>query len=105
MDEKYWKNIDRIDEYANRFTQFKIGNRQWLGLERFVYVYVACGGDINDAIGEAVAAKLTASLLTALKGKSDVNEAEFTETVEYAIGEDYSESAKKLISECLKERS
>jgi len=105
VDEKYWKNIDRIEEYANKFTSFKIGNRQWLGFERYTYVYAACGGEIDEAVGEAVAAKLVASLTVALKGKAEANEDGLIEAIEKAIGEDYSESARKLIAGGSKELS
>ena len=103
VDEKYWKNIDKIEDYANKFTQFKIGNRQWLGLERFIYVYVSCGGDIDEAVGEAVAARVVASVLTAIKDKTEAKEDDLTEIFENALGEDHSESAKKLMAGSSKE--
>ena len=100
LPEEMWKRIDRIEEQVSRRTPFAMGNKLWLCLEKYAYVYVACGGDAADAIDRAAAAKLMAAALSALAALPRDDERSFGETVETILGEDRAEACKKLIKAC-----
>ena len=100
VSEDLWKKIDRIEEFTNKRIPFALGNKVWLCLEKYAYVYISCNGDAVDAVDHAAAAKLMASVLAALKGKITTDERSISETVEMILGEDHAEACKRLIKDC-----
>ena len=100
VDEELWKRVDRLEDYAQRYASFSIGNKLWLALEKFAYVYLACGGNETEALDEATAAKLIAPLMILLNGKLSSDDQSFADTVETMFGEDHAEACKKLIRTC-----
>ncbi len=97
VDEELWKKIDRFEEKINYQTPFHIGNKLWLCLEKFAYVYIACGGEQMNAVDEAVAAKLMVPAMLAQKGAAAEDDKSLDETVEAIFGEDRAEACKRVI--------
>ncbi len=100
VDEELWKKIDRFEEKINHQTPFHIGNKLWLCLEKFAYVYLACGGEQINAVDEAVAAKLMVPVMLAQKGATAEDGKSLDETVEAIFGEDRAEACKRVIKAC-----
>ena len=100
IDEDTWKKIDRIEEFANAHTPFHIGNKLWLCLEKFAYVYVACGGEKISAIDEALAAKLMIPVMSALQDKLTSEDRSVEDTVETILGDGRADACKKAIKAC-----
>lgn len=98
--EDLWKRIDRFEEFAQHHASFVIGNKLWLSIEKFVYVYCACGGNEMEALDEAVAAKLILPVMSLLNGKLTSDDQSLVETVETVFGEDHAEACKKMIRTC-----
>jgi len=99
VDEELWKKVDRLEDYVNGYSGFHIGNKLWLGLEKFAYVYMACGGEKIKALDEAVAATLMPIVMTSLRGKLSDEDRSLSETVENIFGEDCADACKKLAEE------
>lgn len=96
--ETLWKKIDLLEESVARNADFCIENKHWLGLESFVYAYIACGGNDYEAIDEAVAARLIVPMTLARKeAEADTD---FESLIEKAFGEEHGEACKKLIRIC-----
>ena len=96
--ETLWKKIDLLEESVARSADFCIENKHWLGLESFVYAYIACGGNDYEAIDEAVAARLIIPMMLARKeAEADTD---FESLVEKVFGEEHGEACKKLIRIC-----
>ena len=100
VDEELWKKIDRLEEKINSQTPFHIGNKLWLCLEKYAYVYIACGGEQLDAVDEAVAAKLMVPVMLAQKGVDAEDGKSLEETMEAIFGEDRAEACKRVIKAC-----
>lgn len=100
VDEDLWKKIDRFEEYVASQTEFHIGNKLWLCLERFAYVYMACGGEQIDAVDEAVAAKLMVPVLYALKDSASDDERSLDDVLDTVFGEDRAEACKNIVKAC-----
>ena len=100
VQEELWKRIDRFEEFAQRHASFVIGNKLWLSLEKFAYVYLACGGNETTALDEAVAAKLILPVVLLLNGQLSSDDQNLLETVETVFGEDHAEACKKMIRTC-----
>ena len=92
--EDMWKKIDRLEEFANTYEAYHIGNKRWLGLERFAFVYMACGGEAPAAVDEAVAIKLLPSVAATVDGKIDETDKSLAETIDEIFGEDHTETCQ-----------
>ncbi len=97
IDEDDWKKIDRLEEYVAAHSQYSIGNKLWLCLERYVAVYLACAGDKADAIDVGVSVKLLPSMLSALSGNMSREEKSFASTLEDILGNMGSDRCKELV--------
>ena len=100
VEEEIWKKVDRFEEYVNGKTAYHIGNKAWLGLERFAYTYMACGGEKADAVDYALSAKIISSVLVALNGKLGEEDSGVSETLELVFGEDNVYACKNIVKSC-----
>lgn len=99
--EEVWKKIDRLEENVSAKSDgFALGNKMWLCLEKFAYVYIACGGDINDALDRAISAKLMATIVSALKSSPSGFDRSLGETVETILGDGNAYACQKFINDC-----
>ena len=97
VDEGAWKKLDRLEEYVNSHSEFKIGNKMWLGMEKFVYAYIAGGGETAVAIDEAVASKVMSAALCAVGQSKSDTEVGMIETLELIFGDDKIAACKKVV--------
>ena len=97
VDEESWKQLDRLEEYVKARSEFKIGNKMWLCMEKFAYAYIASGGDTAVAIDEAIAAKIMPAALAAVREDNSDSENSMVETLDLIFGEDKSEACKRVV--------
>ncbi len=97
VSEEIWKKTDRIEEYAARRSEFKIGNKLWLCLEKYASVMLACECDPAESIDRALAAKLVPSLILSLDGKIENGDRGLAETLEVVFGDGNTDICKALI--------
>lgn len=102
LDEELWKRVDRFVAFAKRAVPVSIGNKQWLGMEKYAAVYLACGGDKQDTVDRMLTARL-APTLDALLCNCDEHD-ELASVAEEIFGEGNVESCCKLIKEAQKNR-
>lgn len=100
VDEATWKKVDRLEAYVASRAPYHIGNKLWLCLEKYVGTFMACGAEQNEAVDEAIAAKILPSMIMAANGTFTANEAGFAETLESIFGEDNVDACKKVIKTC-----
>ncbi len=98
VDESAWKKIDRFESYVNTYEKYHIGNKIWLGLEKFSSVYLACDGDKNEALDNAMAVKLIPSVMKALNGKLSKEDRGVSETLDSIFGGEVLDECHKMIN-------
>ena len=99
--EEVWKKIDRLEEQVRaKAASFTLGNRMWLSLEKYAYVYIACGGEVNDALDRATCGKLMAAIVSALKKSESGFDRGFVETVEAIFGDGNAYACQRFINDC-----
>ena len=98
VDESVWKKIDRIESYVNTYAKYHIGNKIWLGLEKFSSVYLACDGDKNEAVDNAMAVKLIPSVVKALNGKLSKEDRGVAEALESIFNDEALDECQKMIN-------
>lgn len=97
IEEDDWKKIDKLEEYVGKYTEYSIGNKMWLGLEKYAVVYLACGGEDKIALDKGIGTKLLPSMITALRGKVSREEKSFSEVIEEVLGEDSADFCKEQL--------
>ena len=96
VDESIWKKVDKLEEFACKHIEFSIGNKQWLGIEKYVAVYTACNGELDEAIDRVVASKIIPGIV-ATTVNTEGAELELADEVEIIFGENNAENCRKVI--------
>ncbi len=97
VSEEIWKRVDKLEKYAARFSDYRIGNKLWLGFEKHISLLNACGLEMSEAVDIAVSARLIPSMSVAVKDKLTDEDQSLSETAELSLGEDNAECIKRLI--------
>ena len=98
-DEETWKRIDRIESYARRYSDFRTGNKLWIGMETYLAVLLSDGVAPTDALDEALAVKLLPALIPALSGKLPQEERGLSETLEAVLGDGNADLCRRTVKE------
>ena len=102
VNEDQWKKVDRLTAFVDKNVPFSIGNKQWIGMERYASAYLACGGDMIDAVDRMLSARL-APTLSVVVSESDVS-AELVSAVEEIFGEGTVDICSKALKEAEKKK-
>ena len=62
--------------------------------------YIACGGEINDALDRSTCAKLMPAIVSALKKSESGFDRGFVETVEAIFGDGNAYACQRFINDC-----
>ena len=100
--EENWKKVDKLEDYLSGASEFKIGNKTWLCLEKFASVFMASGGEENEALDEAICAKLIVPAIAAYKESADKFDKPLGETLDAIFGTDSVNSCLKMIKHCFR---
>ena len=100
--EEYWKRFDLLNEYLTTTVGYTFKNLLWRRLENYVSVFMACGGEVMDAMDHAIAAIIIPELCgyerEKLAGRGD--ELSILSSLEQILGEDHisasTDAIKKL---------
>lgn len=99
LDEIYWKRIDRLEEYVSACNDYRIENKQWLRMERFVGTYLAVADEADEALDYAVAQHVLYGMLATVAASKKQPEEKFTHTVESVFGEGCAPCSLKTVRE------
>ena len=99
VDEEAWKKIDRLEAYAARFGEFRMGNKLWLGLELYMAALLSMGVTQTAALDETVAVKLLPALIPALSGRIHRDERGLCETLDAIFGDDCTALCRRTVKE------
>lgn len=97
ISEDVWKKVDKIEKYAKRFSDYRIGNKLWLSFEKHIAMLLSSGMVISEALDLAVCSRLISSLSVALKGVIPEDEQTLSESLEFVFGEGNADLSKKAI--------
>lgn len=88
IDEQTWKAVDTLEEFVNERTPYHIGNKIFLQLECYLSVYLACGGEIEEAVDGVLSSKLLPTIMTMLKDNPQMVDVDMVQTIESIFGEE-----------------
>ncbi len=88
VSEEIWKKIDKIEKYAKGYSNYTIGNKLWLDVEKHMEILLACGVEVDEAIDAALAIRVLPSITASLKDKLTKEDKTVLQTVEFVFGVD-----------------
>ena len=95
--EDTWKKIDKLEGYAKEHSDYAIGNKLWLDLEKSMAMLLACEMELADATDAAVATRILPSIASALKDKLSKEDKTILQTVEFVFGDDNIQYSKAFL--------
>ncbi len=99
LDEGVWKKLDALEAYAAQYSDYKIGNKLWLGIEAYLAILTNAGIYQNEAVDETLAVKLIPCIVKALSGKLSRENRGLVETMEFIFGDGNTSACRKVIRE------
>jgi beta-glucosidase len=100
VDEDDWKKIDKLADFVRARTPYELGNKLWLCLENYLFTYMACDGEVGEAMDATMASKLLPSVIGALNGKTSSGDKGLIEMMEDLFGEENLAISEKMIRDC-----
>ena len=103
VNESEWKKLDSFSAFVNGYVPFAIGNKQWIGIERYIAVFEGCGGDADVAFDRALAVRLIPSVISAAsKAEKRID---LIDGINTAFGDSEISACRKVIKDSAKNRS
>ncbi len=88
MSEELWKKIDSLEAYMASYVPYRIGNKQWLQMEKYLSILTLAETDIFAALDRAMCANLLPEITALLKDKVKSGDKDLLEAIEQFFGED-----------------
>ena len=98
ISEDTWKKVDKLEKYAAKFSDYRIGNKLWLSFEKHIGLLMAAKLDVSEALDLTMAARLVSSVAVAVKDKIGEEDQNLIESLEFIFGEEKVDNSKNLIN-------
>lgn len=105
ISEDFWKKIDRFESYAAKISDYKIGNKLWLGIEKHVSALIAIGLENDIALDTALASRLMPSLIGSVNEKITQDDRTLSEMLDVIFGEDGMSACRATVKAAKIERT
>ena len=97
LDEKQWKRVDKLEEFVQARTHYHISNKLWQKMENYASVFLALGGEPEQALDSVVASKMLLTVLTLVRNNRKEEDDLFIHTVENIFGDEKSDLCRMLL--------
>ncbi len=97
MDEMLWKRVDKLEDYVATMGDYRIDNKLWHRLEKYVSVFLSTGGVAEEAVDNVVANHLIHGMVPSLVSGKDKAEDKFYHVVENIFGEGHAPRTVKAV--------
>ncbi|MBQ9112396.1 MAG: glycoside hydrolase family 3 C-terminal domain-containing protein [Clostridia bacterium] len=95
--EKYWRRIDRVEEYMSGRLGFRVSNRTVNSIEKYAAIYMSCGYDAEATVDCALAAFILGALSdNEVKKLNDADES-FAELMDQIFGADKDDRSREML--------
>ena len=97
IEENLWKRVDKLEDYVCQKETYRIDNKHWHRIEKYVSSYIAAGGVEEEALDSVVAHHMIYGMLPILANSKDKNEDKFTHVIENIFGEGHAPFSIKVV--------
>ena len=101
--EELWKKIDKLEKYVSEYSDYKIGNKLWLGFEKHTALLTACGEELAEAADFAIAVRLLPSMSSILRNKLAAEDKTLVDTLEFIFGSENISASRESLKMMLNE--
>ena len=98
ISEDTWKKVDKLEKYAQQHSEYNVGNKLWLDVEKQMDILLACGMEIGDALDAAMATRILPSIVAALEGNLKAEDRTLLQTLEVVLGEGNMQYSKEFVN-------
>ena len=96
LSEKYWKRVDKLEEYVQARAHYRISNKLWQKMESYASVFLALNGEPEQALDSVVASKMLLTVLTLIRNHRKEEDELFTHVIENIFGDEKSDCCRAL---------
>ena len=97
VSENVYKKIDKLESFVSAHSDYRIGNKLWLALEKQIGMLLSTKKETEDALDVAMATRLIPSMAAALRNNLTKEDETLRETIEFIFGDENVSVCKKLI--------
>lgn len=97
FDENKWKKLDRIIALVSSRREYRIGNKLWRSMERYIAVLTECGAGGTEALDTMIADRLIHGMALRVSGKFSADDGSFLRAIESVLGEDNIPACRKTL--------
>ena len=88
MTEDVWKKIDGLEAYVSKHSNYRIGNKLALQIEKYFSVYNDCCNENENVLVNVFSSKLLPTMMSAVKNNLTEEDKTLFEMIEQLFGED-----------------
>jgi len=88
MTEDVWKKVDGLEAYVSKHSNYRIGNKLALQVEKYYSVYNDCCNENENTLTNVFSAKLLPTMMSVLKNQLTEEDKTLFEMVEQLFGEE-----------------
>lgn len=96
-EEKGWKRVDKLESYVKKHVAYSSDNKSWTRMEKYASVYLACGGEQQEALDCTVASKMMLPVLAS--PVTDGEGYDLLSAIDNAFGEDGAPECKRVAND------
>ncbi len=97
LEENLWKRVDKLEDYVCSKETYRIDNKHWHRIEKYVSSYIATGGLPEEALDSVVAHHMIYGMLPIIENNKDKNDDKFTHVIENIFGEGHAPYSIKVV--------
>lgn len=98
VSEQVYKKIDKLESFVASHSNYGIGNKLWLALEKQIGLFLSLEWDIKDATDAAITMKLLPTMVVALRNNLKNDDETLGSTLEFIFGEENVSVSTKFIN-------
>lgn len=98
LTENYWRKLDKLEEYVAYRAKYRISNKLWQKLERFVAVYIGFGGSADEALSSALSTKVLPTMIRILIANKNEGDEQFVHVLENIFGEENADACRTVVN-------
>lgn len=97
LEESLWKRVDKLEDFVSADSTYRIENKLWQRMEKYVSVYLCAGGVPEEALDSVLAHHVILGMIQAVATASIKTDEKFAHTLENIFGEGHVPHSVKAI--------
>ena len=96
LTESQWKRVDKLEEYVQARAHYRISNKLWQKMECYASVFLALGGEKDQALDNVMTSKMLLTVLSLIANNRKEDDELFVHVLENIFGDDKINACRML---------